>query len=49
MLLNTNVPSGFDRKNFIRNLLRDIPVKRNAYAEFERWRQSYKSQIGVKS
>jgi hypothetical protein len=36
--------SGFDRKNFIRKLVRDIPVKRNSYAEFERWLQSYKSQ-----
>jgi hypothetical protein len=38
--------SGFDRKNFIRKLDRDIPVKRNSYAEFERWLQSYKSQMG---
>lgn len=29
--------SGFDRKNFIRKLLRDIPVKRNSYNEFVRW------------
>jgi hypothetical protein len=36
--------SGFDRKNFIRKLVRDIPVKRNSYAEFERWLQSYKLQ-----
>lgn len=41
--------SGFDRKNFIRKLNRDIPVKRNSYAEFERWLKSYKSQMGVKS
>jgi hypothetical protein len=27
--------SGFDRKNFIRKLVRDIPVKRNSYAEFQ--------------
>jgi hypothetical protein len=25
--------SGFDRKNFIRKLVRDIRVKRNSYAE----------------
>jgi hypothetical protein len=37
--------SGFDRKNFVRKLVRDIPVKRNSYAEFERWLQSYKSQV----
>jgi len=41
--------SHFDRKNFIRKLVRDMPVKRNSYAEFERWLQSYKSQMGVKS
>jgi hypothetical protein len=35
--------SGFDRKNFIRKLTRDIPVKRNSYNEFLRWLQSYKS------
>jgi hypothetical protein len=29
--------SGFDRKNFIRKLVRDIPVKRNSYDEFLRW------------
>jgi hypothetical protein len=29
--------SGFDRKNFIRKLVRGIPVKRNAYSEFMRW------------
>jgi hypothetical protein len=40
--------SGFDRKNFIRKLVRGLPVKRNSYAEFERWLQSYKSQISVK-
>jgi hypothetical protein len=36
--------SGFDRKNFIRKLIRDIPVKRNSYTEFVRWLQGYKSQ-----
>jgi hypothetical protein len=35
--------SGFDRKNFIRKLVRDIRVKRNSYAEFERWLKTYKS------
>jgi hypothetical protein len=35
--------SGFDRKNFIRKLIRDIPVKRNSYTEFGRWLQSYES------
>jgi hypothetical protein len=29
--------SGFDRKNFIRKLLRGMPVKRNSYNEFVRW------------
>jgi hypothetical protein len=29
--------SGFDRKNFIRKLVRGIPVKRNSYAEFLQW------------
>jgi len=29
--------SGFDRKNFIRRLVRGLPVKRNSYAEFARW------------
>lgn len=36
--------SGFDRKNFIRKLLRDIPVKRNSYREFVRWLEGYKCQ-----
>ncbi len=26
--------SGFDRKNFIRKLVRGVPVKRNSYNEF---------------
>jgi hypothetical protein len=34
--------SGFDRKNFIRKLLRDIPVKRNSYNEFLQWLHKYK-------
>jgi len=33
--------SGFDRKNFIRKLIRGIPVKRNSYNEFERWIRKY--------
>jgi len=41
--------SGFGCKNFIRKLVRDIPIKRNSYAEFERWLRSYKSQMGLKS
>jgi hypothetical protein len=38
--------SGFDRKNIIRKLLRNILVKRNSYERFELWLKSYK--IGVK-
>ena len=34
--------SGFDRKNFIRKLVRGIPVKRNSYNEFARWLQTCK-------
>jgi hypothetical protein len=41
--------SGFDRKNFIRKLVRGLPVKRNSYTEFVRWLESYKSKMGVKS
>ena len=33
--------SGFDRKNFIRKLVRGVPVKRNSYSDFLRWLQSY--------
>jgi hypothetical protein len=33
--------SGFDRKNFIRKLVRGLPVKRNSHDEFVRWLQSY--------
>ena len=33
--------SGFDSKNFIRKLVRDLPVKRNSYHEFVRWLQGY--------
>ena len=35
--------SGFDRKNFVRKLVRGIPVKRNSYDEFVRWLQSWNS------
>lgn len=35
--------SRFDRKNFIRKLVRGLPVKRSSYNEFVRWLQSYKS------
>jgi hypothetical protein len=34
--------SRFDRKNFIRTLVRNIPVKRTSYNAFECWLQSYK-------
>jgi hypothetical protein len=40
--------SKFDRKNFIRKLVRGIPVKRNSYADFERWLKNYKSEVGDK-
>ena len=36
--------SGFDRKNFIRKLVRGIPVKRNSYNEFVRWLQRHKPE-----
>lgn len=36
--------SEFDRKNFVRKLIRGIPVKRNSYEEFVRWIQNYKVQ-----
>jgi hypothetical protein len=39
--------SGFDRKNFIRKLVRELPVKRNSYNEFVRWLQQYKLQTLV--
>ena len=41
--------SGFDRKNFIRKLLRDIPVKRNSYNAFLRWLTAYQSQMSINS
>jgi hypothetical protein len=34
--------SGFDRKNFIRKLVRDIPVKRNSYNTFVAWINGYR-------
>jgi hypothetical protein len=39
--------SGFDRKNFIRKLVRGLPVKRNSYDEFVRWLQSHKLREAV--
>jgi hypothetical protein len=36
--------SRFDRKNFIRKLVRGLPVKRNSYNEFVRWLENYKSK-----
>jgi hypothetical protein len=38
--------SEFDRKNFIRKLVRDIPVKRNSCSRFESWLQNYKITNG---
>jgi hypothetical protein len=35
--------SGFDRRNFVRKLIRGIPVKRTSYTEFMRWLQVYTS------
>jgi hypothetical protein len=37
--------SGFDRENFIRKLVRDLPVKRNSYHEFVRWLQGYNHKV----
>jgi hypothetical protein len=37
--------SKFDRKNFVRKLVRGLPLKRNSYDKFVRWLQSYKSQL----
>src|ERR1700745_4304019 len=37
--------SGFDRKNFIRKLVRGVPVKRNSYKEFMRWLGAYNSGV----
>lgn len=41
--------SGFDRKNFIRKLVRGIPVKRNSYNEFVRWLTGYKLQNQIRT
>jgi hypothetical protein len=35
--------SGFDRKNFVRKLVRGLPVKRNSYEAFLHWLQTYRS------
>ncbi|HTR23956.1 MAG TPA: hypothetical protein VMI10_08215 [Terriglobales bacterium] len=37
--------SGFDRKNFIRKLLRGLPVKRNSYDQFVRWLEGYRATL----
>jgi len=34
--------SGFHRANFIRKLVRGLPVKRNSYEEFLRWLENCK-------
>lgn len=39
--------SGFDRKNFIRKLVRGLPVKRNSYTEFVRWLGVYNPGQGI--
>ena len=36
--------SGFDRRNFIRKLVRGLAVKRSSHQDFVRWLESYKSQ-----
>jgi hypothetical protein len=36
--------SRFDRKNFIRKLVRGLPVKPNSYDEFVRWLKTHKSK-----
>jgi len=41
--------SGFDRKNFIRKLVRGLPVKRNSYEEFVRWLGGYRSESDIAS
>jgi hypothetical protein len=35
--------SGFHRANFIRKLVRRLPVKRNSYEEFVHWLESLKT------
>jgi hypothetical protein len=39
--------SGFDRKNFIRKMMRGIAVKRNSYNAFVGWLHGYKPQHEV--
>lgn len=39
--------SGFDRKNFIRKLIRGVPVKRNSYEEFVRWLETTTAQTAI--
>jgi len=41
--------SGFDRKNFIRKLIRGIPVKRTSYREFLRWLSCKKPLVQISS
>jgi hypothetical protein len=41
--------SGIDRKNFIRKLVRGLPVKRNSYDEFVCWLQHYESTNRLKT
>jgi hypothetical protein len=36
--------SGFDRKNFVRKLVRGLPVKRNSHDQFVRWLQVFRVQ-----
>jgi hypothetical protein len=37
--------SRFDRKNFIRKLVRGVPVKRSSYNEFVRWLSGHDSRV----
>jgi hypothetical protein len=37
--------SGFDRKNFIRKLVRGLPVKHSSYSQFARWLAGYTSKL----
>jgi hypothetical protein len=41
--------SGFDRKNFIRKLVRGVPVKRSSCSEFVRWLNDYRSRQHCKA
>jgi hypothetical protein len=40
---------GFDRKNFIRKLVRGFPVKRNSYTQFVRWLGGRRSGVQPKN